>query len=273
LLIPLGVPNERFDAVAAAYRDAGRLQARIAFHERFGGDVPDLHRRAWDRIDAPDDARVLEIGVGTGKHWRVNRDRVPPRWRATLTDRSPGMLDEARRALADTLPNASFEVADAMSLPFEDGAFDLAFAHHMLYHTDNPIAAAVELRRVLRPRGALHALTNGAAHLAEVHGLAADVAAAWPHVRVVTPDALSFTAENGAACLGAAFDHVERVTFVDELLVDEAEPLADYLASLAYVDDAALERPLHAWLAAFARERLASAALVVHRASALFIAR
>ncbi|TVR86868.1 MAG: class I SAM-dependent methyltransferase [Trueperaceae bacterium] len=271
-MIPLGVPNERFDAVAAAYRDAGRLQARIAFHERFGGDVPDLHRRAWDRIDAPDDARVLEIGVGTGKHWRVNRDRVPPRWRATLTDRSPGMLDEARRALADTLPNASFEVADAMALSFEDASFDLAFAHHMLYHTTDPSVAAAELRRVLRPGSALHALTNGAAHLAEVHALAADVATAWPHVRVDTPDALSFTAENGATCLGAAFDHVERVVFDDALLVNEAEPLADYLASLVYIDDDALHGPVRAWLAAFARERLACGALVVHRACALFIA-
>lgn len=267
------MPSERIDAVAEAYRDGGRLKARIAFHERFGGDVPDLHRRAWELIDAPDDSEVLEVGVGTGRHWRVNADRIPPRWRATLTDRSPGMLDEARRALADTLPNAHFQLADAMELPFEDASFDLAFAHHMLYHTVDPSAAAAELRRVLRRGGTLHALTNGEAHLAEVHALAADVADAWPHVRVHTPEALSFTSENGEACLGTAFDHVERVVFDDALSVDEAQTLADYLASLAYVDDAEQVDPLQAWLAAFARERLASGALVVHRVSALFIAR
>lgn len=255
-----------------AYRDGDRLRARIAFHERFGRGVPDLHRRAWDRITAPAEATVLEVGVGTGRHWRVNAERIPARWRVTLTDRSPGMLEEARLALATALPNARYQAADALALPFEDAHFDLAFAHHVLFHLADPGRAAAELRRVLRPRGVLHALTNADAHLAEVHALAGEVAAAWPHVGVDVPEALSFTAENGAALLGAAFDHVERVMFDDTLLVDEAAPLAAYLASLAYAGDSAADASLRVWLEAFARERLSTAPLVVHRVSALFIA-
>lgn len=255
-----------------AYRDGGRLRARITFHERFGRDVPDIHRIAWDHVASPSEAEVLEVGVGTGRHWRVNAERVPAGWRPTLTDRSPGMLEEAQRSLAPVVPTARFAVADATVLPFDDDTFDLAFAHHMLYHVEEPVRAAAELRRVLRPGGVLYALTNGEAHLAEVHALAACVASAWPQVRIDVPEALTFTLENGSDVLGTAFTRVERVVFEDVLRIDEAGPLAAYVASLAYSDDATTDAALGAWLDAFAHERLAYGPLVAHRVSALFSA-
>src|SRR5262245_8596909 len=78
------------------YRDASNLSARAQLHARFSTD-----RRGWfpwlfDRIELPTHARVLELGCGPGWFWWENRDRIAPGWEVTLTDFSPGMLDEAR---------------------------------------------------------------------------------------------------------------------------------------------------------------------------------
>jgi len=40
-------------------------------------------------------------------------------------------------------------------LPFADASFDLVYVSHVLHHADDHVAVLLELRRVLRPGGAL----------------------------------------------------------------------------------------------------------------------
>jgi len=40
-----------------------------------------------------------------------------------------------------------------MSLPFDDGTFDVAHAHQVLQHLSDPVGALAEMRRVTRPGG------------------------------------------------------------------------------------------------------------------------
>ena len=49
--------------------------------------------------------------------------------------------------------NATFQVADAMDLPFEDNSFDIAHCHTVLTHVPDTQAALSEIRRVLKPGG------------------------------------------------------------------------------------------------------------------------
>jgi SAM-dependent methyltransferase len=53
--------------------------------------------------------------------------------------------------------NLRFEVADLFALGFPDASFDVVHLHQVLQHLEDPVAALVELRRVLDPDGVLAA--------------------------------------------------------------------------------------------------------------------
>jgi SAM-dependent methyltransferase len=268
---------ERLVREPEPYAAPARLQARIALHGFGPADAEDLHRWLWRVAVRPDglpaEARVLEVGVGSARMWRAVADLVPAGWRLTLTDRSSGMVDEASAVLAGLGRAAEVRVADATALLFPDGAFDLAFANHMLYHVPEPAQAVAELRRVLRPGGRLVATTNGDGHLAEVVALLGELAAAWPDLRVDTPERLSFRLENGAAVLGRAFADVARHDHPGELRVDDADALARYLASMTYAPDERAAATVVAWIRDRAERAVASGPLVVRQRSGAFVAR
>ena len=279
------------------YGTPARLRARIALHELADPGGEDFHHWLWRLVEAPADARVLEVGAGDARMWRAIAGRVPPAWRLTLSDRSPGMLEAARETLAAaghaeaagaadpssrdgqsghaeaTGLAADFVLADAADLPFADASFDLAFANHMLYHLPDPARAVAELRRVLRPGGRLVAATNGEHHLAEIAALLDELTEAWPGVRVDRPQRLTFTLENGEAILRVAFTEVARHDRDDVLRVADAEVLARYLLSLAYARDADEAASLATWAQVLVAGRLRAGPLPVRRVSGVFVAR
>lgn len=154
------------------YQDASKLDARIALHRRFGTGGTDWHRWVFDQFALPPDARVLELGCGTGLLWVRNLDRLPDGWRVTFGDFSPGMVAQARQSLADD-PRFAFEQFDAQAIPFVGGTFDAVVANHMLYHVPDRQAAYAEVRRVLKPGGWFYAATNGRDHMRQLKELEA----------------------------------------------------------------------------------------------------
>ena len=55
------------------------------------------------------------------------------------------------------IPSLRFEVGDLFALGYPDASFDVIHLHQVLQHVADPVAALVELRRVLRPDGVLAA--------------------------------------------------------------------------------------------------------------------
>jgi ubiquinone/menaquinone biosynthesis C-methylase UbiE len=96
--------------------------------------------------------RSLEIGAGTG-YFSLNLVQAGVVAQATCTDISPGMVStlsaNARRLGLDVKAAR----ADAESLPFADGSFDLVLGHAVLHHLPNLRRAFAEFHRVLRPGG------------------------------------------------------------------------------------------------------------------------
>jgi SAM-dependent methyltransferase len=103
----------------------------------------------------PANARVLEVGCGTGVLTRVLAG-WPDVGEVVGIDPSPSFLAKARE-LARDLPNITFREADGRSLPFEDEAFDVVVFDSTLSHVPGPERALAEAFRVLRPRGWLAA--------------------------------------------------------------------------------------------------------------------
>jgi SAM-dependent methyltransferase len=227
-------------ALQAQYRDGQNLEARIRLHERFSTNPVGLHPWLLAQIDLPTQASVLELGCGVGSFWVTNREGIPPGWRVTLTDSSPGMVREAERRLGGRPHRFTFATVSAEDLPYPDAAFDAVFAHFMLYHVGDRPRALREMARVLRPGGQLYAATNGARHMQEARVLAMQ-AGLMPPAAVEAGDAAAFNLENGAELLKMVFADVALRRYEDCLVVTEPAPLLAYLLSTERVQ-AELER-------------------------------
>jgi SAM-dependent methyltransferase len=88
---------------------------------------------------------VLELGCGAGD---LSLQLLGLGARLTALDVSPGMVEVARSRAS----GGTFLVAEAESTGLPDESFDLAVGKWVLHHVD-VVAAAAELRRVLRPGG------------------------------------------------------------------------------------------------------------------------
>jgi SAM-dependent methyltransferase len=228
--------TDRPEHVARQYSTPDRLQARIALHQRFGTSDVSLARWLFDLLDLGPDARVLELGSGTGVFWRENADRLPTGWEIVVSDASEGMLAEAERALAHVPRAFTFRQIDARQIPYEDGVFDVVVANHMLYHVPDRIHALHEIKRVLTPGGSLHAATNGLRHMAEIIEALREVAGVDTESYGLAPEE-TFGLESGIPQLRDVFERVRVVERMGELRVTEVEPYMAYILSMRFGDD------------------------------------
>lgn len=249
--------------VKEQYRASDNLSARAALHERFRTAPRHWFDWYFDHLALPRDARVLEVGCGTGALWRENRARVPATWQLTLTDFSFGMIETTRA----TGVAANFAQNDAQALPFRDASFDAIIANHMLYHVPEIARALAEFRRVLKPRGKLFAATNGTDHMRELDALVAQFLGTDKIARE-----LAFHRDNGRTILASHFPNARWVDYPDTLVVTEAEPLIAYAMS-GLIGKQIIGSEGETALRQFITERLArDGAIRITKSTGLFIA-
>lgn len=99
---------------------------------------------------------VLELGPGPG-YFSIEASRLlGPQGTLLCLDVQPGMLRLLRQRLEEHgLTNAHPIAGDALNLPLADGCLDAAFLVSVLGEIPDRPRALAELRRVLRPGGAL----------------------------------------------------------------------------------------------------------------------
>ena len=144
-----------FDRASATYDAAAVLQGRVRDEL--------LSRLDLIRVTP---SVVIDAGCGTGLGTRQLKDR----YRAATVigvDAAPGMLRETRRRSSWRRPLQRV-CADAIQLPFKDGAADLVFSNLMLQWCDDLDGALAEIRRVLAPDGFFAFTTFGPDTLREL---------------------------------------------------------------------------------------------------------
>jgi SAM-dependent methyltransferase len=134
--------------------------------KRFTGSIPKLYEShlvplifepyAVDlaqRVAPLRPGRVLEVAAGTGVVTRRLAATLGIDASIVATDLNPAMLDEARAR--GTARPVDWRQADAMSLPFDDGTFDVVVCQFGAMFFPDKAKAFSEARRVLRPGGVL----------------------------------------------------------------------------------------------------------------------
>lgn len=119
--------------------------------------------------DLPANARVLDIGCGTGA-WLETLARQSPGYRLAGLDLSPAQLTEARRRL----PAVTLIEADAQQPPFIAGAFDAVCSLNVMHHLADPRLHLRTLAALGRPGASVFLVT-----FARTRTLATRLASRW----------------------------------------------------------------------------------------------
>ena len=135
--------------------DQATLERLIAALELRAADLlrRGILKEFVSEIALPNDAKVLEIGCGTGAVTRFLAD-FPQVSLVLGVDPSPAFIAKARE-LSGRLGNVTFEEADGRALTSKDRSFDAVVFHTALCHIPKPEDALAEALRVLRPGGGL----------------------------------------------------------------------------------------------------------------------
>lgn len=204
------------------YATGEKLDARAHLHRTYTTAPVPLGRFEAALIDWQRVSDVLECGCGTGRFWEGHPGSRS--MRLTLTDLSPGMVEEATaRASTAGFERVDGQACDVQALPFADASFDVVVANHMLYHVPDPDLGVAELARVLRPGGVALVATNGYGHMREVNDAIAGVFGSHEERLYEV-----FGIDTGEARLREQFGTIVWHAFANDLVVDDPEAVIAY---------------------------------------------
>ena len=192
--------------------DPGRPSAEaLAPYDQFHGRGLEATLDLAKLVHASPGDHILDIGSGIGG---------PARWfakqfgcRVTGIDLTEEFCDVARHLtrLTGLDRKVTFNLGNALSMPFADGEFDGAYSMNVSMNIGDKAAFYAEIRRVLKP-GAWLALSE----LAKGDGGELDYPTPW--ARNADASFLSTPAETRDGLIDAGFDIVRMQTTLDEAL-------------------------------------------------------
>ncbi len=237
------------------YKTSSNLNIRIELHQKYSKNKQGWFPWLYSQIDFEDSNNILEIGCGNGELWKDSwkNEKVSESQRKTkqiwLTDISEGMLEDAKEQLQslylNTFSYAILEIGKnelksfVQEHFFKDNSFldknneknklDIIIANHVLFYIKNLEEALEEFVEVLKDSGTLYASTYGEHHMKEITELAQQFDSRIKLTEVALYK--QFGLQNGRKLLSKYFSSVELRMYEDELMVNDAKALADYILS------------------------------------------
>lgn len=183
----------------------------------------------FNQMKFPSNAKILELGCGTGDLWYSNSNNIKDDWNITLSDFSKGMLLSAKKKLEAIKHNFIFEEIDAQDIPYKDESFDVIIARHMLYLVPDIEKALSEIKRVLIKGGLFYVTTNSNESMAELNELIEKFDSKLGLNNNGMCD--RFDMENGHTLLKKYFNEINVDVLEGKIIVDSAEPVVSYKGS------------------------------------------
>ena len=117
------------------YQNAANISARIRLHREYSVNPQGWFPWIMQQCNLQPGMRILELGCGNGALWTENREQLPADLWVVLSDKSEGMLKDARRALGED-SRFSYKKFDCEKIPYEEEMFDLVIADHVLFYCE-----------------------------------------------------------------------------------------------------------------------------------------
>ena len=176
-------------------------------------------------LNLPAGLRWIDVCCGSGVLTEAIVERSAPA-SVVGVDISPEQINFARQHRARD--NVTFEIANAMSLPFTDASFDVAVCGFGLNYLPDPPQGLQEFQRVIRPGGPVAIYVwdyeQGARFLREF----------WDAAIAIDPDAAAFDqARRFPMCTPDGL----RALFADAKLEDVTTQALDIVTSFTSFDD------------------------------------
>ena len=212
-------------SIVEQYKNSNNLNVRISLHDQFSTNKTGWFNWLFKQIDFSKVNHLLEIGCGNGKLWE-NRNIDLRNREIFLSDISEGMVHEVRKKLGK---DYNCIALDCQAIPFKDGYFDTVIANHVLFYVQNLEKGLSEICRVLKNNGIFYCSTYGKEHMKEI----TELVQSFDSKVELSQNSLFdiFGIENGKAILNKYFRSVQFIQYEDSLIVDEAQPLVDYIMS------------------------------------------
>lgn len=105
---------------------------------------------------SPETSLVLDVGTGTARIPILICQRRP-QWQIIGIDLAQSMLEIGRKNVEQSglQKQIKLELVDAKQMPYPDAYFDMVVSNSIIHHLPNPLPCLQELKRVLKPNGAI----------------------------------------------------------------------------------------------------------------------
>lgn len=211
------------------YQNANNISSRIHLHTLYAQNKQGWFPWIYEHCQMKDQMKVLEIGCGDGSFWTENLPYLPKNIQITLSDKSEGMLRDAKRRIGTEDKRFSYACFDGEDIPYKENQYDLILANHVLFYCEDIKQACDEIKRVLKTNGIFICSTYGNGHMKEI----SELVTSFDDRITLSNEKLyeHFGKENGTEILSHYFTNIEWLSYEDALLVSEPAPLISYVLS------------------------------------------
>ena len=214
--------------VREQYKSDKNLNIRSNLHS-YNINKVDFDKWCFSQMNFPKNARILELGCGTGKLWFKNKESIDKDLNITLSDFSKSMLKIAKDKLKDLDYDFKYEEINMENIPYKDESFDIVIAEHMIYFAPDIEKALSEIKRVLSKNGVLYVSANSCDSMAELNKLSENFA---PNLGLDNNGFSDrFDLEHGKSILEKYFSEISLEVLEGKIIVDDAKPVVLYKAS------------------------------------------